>query len=138
MKESSHFVAITAFCHKNPARNYMFKVNTRNTRTRCEICSKLTIKTLKTPERCYWCCSGVIVVNFEHIPHLVLAFLLLTLSRWMSAGKPDLFCNKLFLMLYVPMSLSPVFRKGCIHTRWELQSNLELSEVFVVWQNFNF
>ena len=31
-----------------PAGNYMFKVNKRNTRTRCEICSKLTIK---TPER---------------------------------------------------------------------------------------
>ena len=27
---------------------YMFKVNNRNTRTRCEICLKLTIK---TPER---------------------------------------------------------------------------------------
>ena len=25
--------------------NYMFKVNNRNTRTRCELCSKLTIKT---------------------------------------------------------------------------------------------
>ena len=29
-----------------PASNYMFKVNNRNTRRRCEICSKLTIKTL--------------------------------------------------------------------------------------------
>ena len=33
---------------RSPAGNYMFKVNNRNTRTRCEICSKLTIK---TPER---------------------------------------------------------------------------------------
>ena len=31
-----------------PAGNYMFKVNNRNTRTRCEICSKLIIK---IPER---------------------------------------------------------------------------------------
>ena len=31
-----------------PVGNYMFKVNNRNTRTRCEIYSKLTIK---TPER---------------------------------------------------------------------------------------
>ena len=30
------------------AGNYIFKGNNRNTRTRCEICSKLTIK---TPER---------------------------------------------------------------------------------------
>ena len=36
----------------NPAGIYMFKVNNRNTRTRCEICSKLTIK---TPERSFWC-----------------------------------------------------------------------------------
>ena len=31
----------------NPAGNYMFKVNNRNTRTRYEICSKLTIETLE-------------------------------------------------------------------------------------------
>ena len=41
----------------------MFKVNNRNTRTRCEICSKLTIK---TPERHHWRRSGVFIVNFEH------------------------------------------------------------------------
>ena len=44
----------------------MFKVNKRNTRTRCEICSKLTIN---TPERPQWCPSGVFIVNFEHISH---------------------------------------------------------------------
>ena len=32
----------------NPAGNYMFKVKNGNSRLRCEICSKLTIK---TPER---------------------------------------------------------------------------------------
>ena len=32
----------------NQAGNYMFQVNNRNTRARCEICSNLTIK---TPER---------------------------------------------------------------------------------------
>ena len=56
---------------------YLLKVNNRNTRTRCEICSKLTIK---TPERHQRRCSGVFIVNFEHISHLVLVFLLLTLS----------------------------------------------------------
>ena len=34
-----------------PAGNYMFKVNNRNTRTRCEMCSKLTIK---IPEQRQW------------------------------------------------------------------------------------
>ena len=58
--------------------NYMFKINNRNTRTRCEICSKLTIKTL---ERRQWRRSGVFIVNFELISDLVLVFLLLALSR---------------------------------------------------------
>ena len=43
----------------------MFKVNNRNTRTRCEICSKLTIK---TPERHYFApCFTVFIVNFEQV-----------------------------------------------------------------------
>ena len=50
-----------------PAGNCMFKVNNRNTRTRCEIR--------------HWRRSGIFIVNFEHISHLVLMFLLLTLSR---------------------------------------------------------
>ena len=29
----------------NPAGNYMFKVNNKNTKTKCEVCSKLKIKT---------------------------------------------------------------------------------------------
>ena len=62
----------------NPVGIYMFKVNYRNARTRCEICSKLTVK---TPERRHCRRSGVHIVNFEHISHLVLVFLLVTLSR---------------------------------------------------------
>ena len=49
------------------SRYYMSKVNNKNTRKRYEISSKLTIK---TPE-----------LNFKHISHLALVFLLLTLSR---------------------------------------------------------
>ena len=60
------------------AGNYMLKVNNRDTRTRFEICSKLTIK---IPERRHWRRSGIFMVNFEHISHLGLVFLFLTLSR---------------------------------------------------------
>ena len=60
-----------------PAGNYMFKVNNRNTRTRREICSKLTIK---IPEGRQMRRSGTFILNFEHISHLVLVFLLLTLN----------------------------------------------------------
>ena len=59
-----------------PASIYLLKVSNRNTTTRCEISSKLAIK---TPERTLWRRSGVFIVNFEHISHLGL-FLLLTLN----------------------------------------------------------
>ena len=60
---------------------YLFKANNRNTRKRCEICSKLTIK---TPEQRQRRCSGVFIVNFERILHLFLVFLLLTLNKCIS------------------------------------------------------
>ena len=46
----------------------MFKVNNRNNRTRCEKWSTLTIK---APQQHQWRRSGVFIVNFEHISHLV-------------------------------------------------------------------
>ena len=58
--------------------NYMFKVKNRNTRKRWEICSKLTIKTPEWNQSRHF---SVFIVNFELILHLVLVFLLLTLSR---------------------------------------------------------
>ena len=45
---------------RDPANIRLFKVNGRNTRKRCEICSKLTIKTVER-------CSGVFIVDFENI-----------------------------------------------------------------------
>ena len=60
-------ICVLSGCY--PAGDYMVKVNNRNTRTRCEICSKLTIK---TPEWRQWCQqrrSGVFIVNFEHIAY---------------------------------------------------------------------
>ena len=50
----------------DPAGDYMFKVNNRNIRTRCETWSKLTIK---TPKQHQWRRTAALV------------FLLLTLSR---------------------------------------------------------
>ena len=52
-----------------PAGIYLpAQINNRSTRTRCEICSKLTIK---APEQRQWRRSGVFIGNFEHISHLV-------------------------------------------------------------------
>ena len=61
-----------------PAGMYLFKVNSRNNRKACEICSKLTIK---TPEPCQWRCFGLFIVNFEHISHLFIVYLFLTLNK---------------------------------------------------------
>ena len=47
----------------------------KNTITRCEICSKLTMKTRTTSM------TVVFIVNFERISHLVSVFLFLALSR---------------------------------------------------------
>ena len=51
-------------------------------------CSKLINETLEqglkyvqSYKRRYWHCSGVIIANSEHISHIVLVLLLLTLSR---------------------------------------------------------
>ena len=51
-----------------PANSYLFKLNYRNTRKSCEICSKLKIRTRRS---CFF------IVNFEEISHLFLVFLLL-------------------------------------------------------------
>ena len=58
------------------ANIYLFKVNNRNPRKSCEMCSNLTVK---TPKRCLcwslflkrgfntWHRCGVFIVSFEHI-----------------------------------------------------------------------
>ena len=70
--------------HYNPDGICLLKVNNRSTRIRCDICSKLTTQ---TPKEHQWHCSGVPIVNFEHISYFVLVFLLLTFNREMLAGK---------------------------------------------------
>ena len=65
------FIYIFKLFIAHPVGNYMFKVDNRNTRTSCEICSKLT---LKTPKRLYcklWTyfipCSSISIDNFEQV-----------------------------------------------------------------------
>ena len=76
-KKEKYFFRVF-FPINNPAGIYLLKAHNRNTRTRCEICLTLTIK---TPERRQWRRSSVLIVNFEHISLLVLVFLWLTLRR---------------------------------------------------------
>ena len=61
-----------------PVGIYLFKINNGNTRTMCEICSKLTIK---TTEQIQWRRSGVFIATFQQISHIFLMFPLLTLDK---------------------------------------------------------
>ena len=69
--ESKRFSERYTLIHNYPAGMYLLKVINRNTRTRCEIYSKLTIK---LPEQrrlshlsYFTPCSIVSIVNFEHV-----------------------------------------------------------------------
>ena len=59
----------------NPSKIYLLQFNARKTRKRCQICSNLVMKTS-------WRHSGVFIVNFEHISHLFLKFLVLNLNNY--------------------------------------------------------
>ena len=56
-----------------PANIYLFKVNNRDTRTKCEIFSKLTVK---TPERRHWHRSGVFISQLFLVSFFVVFFLI--------------------------------------------------------------
>ena len=77
-KASAHLYTlrnnICTIKNNSPTNNHLMIVNNSYTRKRCEICSTLTIK---TPE----CCSTIFIVNFEHISHFFLLFLLFTLNK---------------------------------------------------------
>ena len=73
----------------NPAGIYLFKVNNRNSRKSCEICSKLTIKRRR---------SVVFIIKYEHVSYVFLLFLLLTLS-WECTQTPALLKSLSILLL---------------------------------------
>ena len=86
-----------------PANNHLFKVNNRNISKRCKICSNLT---MRTAERRHWLHSGPFIVNFEHISHLFVVFLLLTLNRQLLAGKNfKRECTSINLFSYVSIAV---------------------------------
>ena len=60
--------------YSNPAGIYLLKVNNRSTRTRCEICSKLTIK---TPERRHWPTVMPTKLNVDEVFNKILKYALL-------------------------------------------------------------
>ena len=78
--ETAQCIGILAFIvnfEPTLAHKYMLKVNNRNTRKSCEMCSKLPLKITKRRYwRCYWR-----IVNFEPILQIFLVYLLLAFNR---------------------------------------------------------
>ena len=77
------FLPDRSFKHYSQMAITCSKLTMEKTGRRCEVRSKLTMKIL---ERRHWPRSTFFIISFEHISHLVLVFLLLTLSRQMLAG----------------------------------------------------
>ena len=68
----------------DPANIYLFNINKRNTRERCEICSKLTTKTLVfllLTLNIFYTFSSVSVVNFEEVHKDVIGNILCSLFQ---------------------------------------------------------
>ena len=85
----------------HPVGIYLLKVNNRNTATRCELFSKLTIK---TPERRHWRRTGIFIVDLKNNLHLVLLFLLLTLNMQLPAGQQ--IARSLCKICYIQMQIA--------------------------------
>ena len=97
--------AVMQFIHSfifYPPGKCMFKVSNRNT---CKICSKLTIK---TPERRHWRRSGVFIVDFEHISHFFLVFLLLTMLTNVSTVDK---CLLGYYCYYSTLNISTIYEE---------------------------
>ena len=112
---------------------YLFKVNNWNRRTMCEIYLKLTIN---TEEPCHWHDSGVFVVNFEQISHIVLLFPLLALNivtrnkiLWKIARGYCLCYCKTFLLERGSTECKKKFLPKCaVHYLYHLKSNNIVSQ----------
>ena len=74
-----------------PANIYLLKVNYKNTKKKCEICSKLTIE---IPELHHWCLSDVFIVNLQHVSHNFFSVSIIDFeqvnARWISTSSNDL------------------------------------------------
>ena len=125
------------------ANIYLFKVNNRNFRKRCYICLKLN-----TPERHQWRRSCVFIVNFKHILHHFLVFILLTLSKYLFARMLLILANvfsdtyrcsslvfkvlhgRLKVSFMMPGLLTHSFPMHPFSTPWKHQKTIRFSDVF--------
>ena len=86
-----------------PTNIYLFKVNNGNTKKRCKMCSKLTIK---APERRHWGCCGVFIdlncTKFTPFSSVTIVDFEQVDVSWVSIYLNDL----LFLLKYIGLLIS--------------------------------
>ena len=104
---------------------YLLKVNNRYTRTKCEICSKLTIK---MPLASFWylyCqlwtyftpCSSVSIVNFEHvivgwcITMMKLTYVVFLTNLFHFRLFPIFICIFIYIYLYIFIFFKLFFKR---------------------------
>ena len=111
-----------------------FKVNNRNTRKRCEICSKLTITTREH-------CSGVFIVTFEHISHLSSSFYcwLCASNCWLGSANNSItnisHFYTCFLLAFIFFFIDIVMFSQCLLFIIRHQIHIFIGEVFSMWLN---
>ena len=121
-----HFIKMLRYLmHWNTisANKYMVKVNWRNTRTKCEICSKLTSK---TPERRQWC-SGDLTGScfsefFEGQTILIKLSFMSKVSRNFDIKK--ICWNANLLMRNFPKSKVAAKFLNCVWLFWNVYSRM--------------
>ena len=101
-----------------PVSIYMFKVNNRNNRTTCEICSKLTIKTPEQRQALIFCFQITSNISSNWYYHF----------RWMWPGMPKL-----------PKITSWLFLCNILRKKWVLklifcmQVSMKVSYKLILW-----
>ena len=82
----------------SPAGNYMIKVNNRNTRTRCEICSKLTnMFKVNNATASFWYLYCKLWTYFNHVKHVRTSRVFLWILR--NLLRPAFFVEQVWRLL---------------------------------------
>ena len=108
-----------------PAGIYLFKVNNRNTKAICEICSKLTIKTKRTTSMTLIFCL-YLLLTMNRFNRLFWCFSVLTLNKWMPVGMFLEVALRPFLPVWNRSSPSTIPRRNLLvqSQLWKHQSNV--------------
>ena len=99
----------------------LFKVNYRRTGTRCELCSKLT---LKTPGQHSDAVLVSLQFNFEHISHLYSSVLKVNFEHVIAVKVTLFLCNCNFIILSKHVIILIILKRGIF---WKILEIFQVS-----------